>query len=82
MDFKPGFVGAAKDPENPYAITRKSPAFHENSEALGVTGDATVFSSADTDIRGAGFPRLRDGKVDIGCYQCWLNPLGINVIIR
>ena len=25
----------------------------------------------------AGNPRLRDGKVDIGCYQCWLNPVGM-----
>ena len=29
-----------------------------------------------TDIRGAGYPRLREGKVDIGCYQCWLKPRG------
>lgn len=28
-----------------------------------------------TDIRAdAAFPRLRDGKVDIGCYQSWLDP--------
>jgi hypothetical protein len=25
----------------------------------------------------AGNPRLRDGKVDIGCYQCWLDPVGM-----
>lgn len=80
--FNPGFVGAAKDPEHPYAIRRKSPAFHENSAATGITGDATIWSAADTDIRGEGFPRLRDGKVDIGCYQCWLNPLGIIFSVR
>ena len=29
------------------------------------------------DIRQDGaFPRLRDGSVDIGCYQCWLDPIG------
>ena len=80
--FNPGFVGAAKDPEHPYAIRRKSPAFHENSAAIGITGDATIWSATDTDIRGEGFLRLRDGKVDIGCYQCWLNPLGIMFSVR
>ena len=80
--FNPGFVGAAKDPEHPYAIRRKSPAFHENSAAIGITGDATIWSATDTDIRGEGFLRLRDGKVDIGCYQCWLNPLGIIFSVR
>ena len=80
--FNPGFVGAAKDPEHPYAIRRKSPAFHENSAAIGITGDATIWSATDTDIRGEGFLRLRDGKVDIGCYQCWLNPVGIIFSVR
>lgn len=80
--FNPGFVGAAKDLEHPYAIRRKSPAFHENSAAIGITGDATIWSAADTDIRGEGFPRLRDGKVDIGCYQCWLDPLGMVISFR
>ena len=27
-------------------------------------------------------PRLRDGKVDIGCYQCWLDPVGLWFSIR
>ena len=30
----------------------------------------------------AGNPRLRDGKVDIGCYQCWLDPIGFSLSIR
>ena len=28
------------------------------------------------------FPRLRDGAVDIGCYQCWLDPVGFSFSIR
>ena len=28
------------------------------------------------------FPRLRDGAVDIGCYQCWLDPVGLWFSIR
>ena len=29
------------------------------------------------DIRGDGYPRLRDGMVDIGCYQSYLPPKGL-----
>ena len=28
------------------------------------------------------YPRLRDGKVDIGCYQCWADPVGAMLLIR
>ena len=36
-----------------------------------------------TDIRGAGFPRLGvDGNVNIGCYQCWLDPKGLLLLLR
>jgi hypothetical protein len=38
------------------------------------------------DIRGEAdegkYLRVRDGKVDIGCYQCWLNPVGMTVVVR
>ena len=30
----------------------------------------------------AGNPRLRDGKADVGCYQCWLDPVGAVFSIR
>lgn len=29
-----------------------------------------------------GRPRLRDGKVDPGCYQCWLVPPGMSIVVR
>ena len=36
-----------------------------------------------TDIRqDPACPRLRDGKVDIGCYQCWLDPVGFTFSVR
>ena len=73
--FKPGFAGAAKDPENPYALTLRSPAVAK----AGVVED---WMATATDIRGAGFPRLRDGKVNIGCYQCWDPILGFSIIFR
>ena len=30
----------------------------------------------------AGNARVRDGKVDIGCYQCWLMPVGMSLKVR
>lgn len=73
--FKPGFVGAAKDPENPFAITRRSPAYAK----AGIVED---WMETATDIRGEGFPRLRDGVVNIGCYQCWDKIPGLTISVN
>jgi hypothetical protein len=73
--FKPGFAGAEKNPENPFAITRKSPAFR-------MAGIVEDWMLSATDIRGEGFSRVRDGKVDIGCYQCWDVQPGLGIIFR
>ena len=48
--------------------------------AFGAT--VTVPSTYDEETDLAGNPRLRDGKVDIGCYQCWLDPVGLWFSIR
>ena len=72
--FKPGFVGAA-DLENPYALLSRSPAVTK----AGVVED---WMTTATDIRGDGFLRLRYGKVNIGCYQCWLDIPGFSIIFR
>ena len=54
---------------DPYEIKRSSPA-----RGAGVVLD---WMASATDFRASeDYPRLRDGTVDIGCYQCWLNPLG------
>ena len=66
----PGFVGA-KDPIHPYSLRTSSPL-------LGLAPVADWMATA-FDIRGEGYPRIRDGKVDIGCYQCWLNPKGLTI---
>ena len=34
------------------------------------------------DVAGGKYRRLRDGKVDIGCYQCWLDPTGMMLLVR
>ena len=55
------------------------PKFSSPLVGLGVV---EPWMSDATDIRGEGFARLREGKVDIGCYQCWLNPAGTLLSIR
>ena len=55
------------------------PKFSSPLVGLGVV---EPWMSDATDIRGEGFARLREGKVDIGCYQCWLNPVGTLLSIR
>ena len=52
-----------------YALKHSSPA-----RGKGLVQD---WMTDALDIRQDGaFPRLRDGSVDIGCYQCWLDPIG------
>ena len=58
-----------------YALKRSSPAIGK-----GLIQD---WMTDVTDIRqDPACPRLRDGKVDIGCYQCWLDPVGMWFSIR
>ena len=64
----PRFCGASKDPLHPYAL-RYSSTLRERGIVQDWMADAT-------DLRGEGYARLRGGKVDIGCYQCWLDPKG------
>lgn len=64
----------SRDIANPYSLMCSSPA-----QGLGELLDWTA---DDVDIRNrASYPRMREGKVDLGCYQCWLNPSGFSVII-
>ena len=49
-----------------------------------VTGAGLVedWMATANDVRGEGFPRLRDGLVDIGCYQNWLPLPGMMMLLR
>ena len=74
----PRFVGnraaiRRKYPDEPYwALTAGSP--------LRGKGADVGFTAEDLDL--AGRPRLRDGKLDLGCYECWLNPGGMFMSVR
>ena len=60
-----------KEP-HPFAMKRSSP--------LRGTGLLLDWMENGTDLLGK--PRLRDGKVDVGCYQCWLDPIGTVFSVR
>ena len=49
------------------------------SPALGM-GDARMFTATDLDY--AGNLRLREGRLDPGCFECWLNITGTRIIFR
>ena len=74
--FNPKFAGERVDPKNPFALRRGSPCVKTYH---GLVQD---WMAAATDIRGDGFPRLRDGRVDIGCYQCWEVVPGLVITVR
>ena len=69
--FNPMFKGA-DDPVHPYAIKRRSPCV--------AAGQVETWMETATDL--AGNLRLRDGKVDIGCYQNWDPVPGMLLILR
>ena len=57
-----------------------SPRWSSPLRGIGLVQD---WMEGATDIRGdAAYPRLRDGKADVGCYQCWLDPVGAVFSIR
>ena len=60
-------------PDAPYwSLTTRSPLLGK--------GDPLGFTTGDIDL--AGRLRIRDGKIDIGCYQCWLNPPGFILVVK
>lgn len=58
--------------EHPYDLRVSSP--------LRGLGDVADWMMSATDIRGE--PRLRDGSVDLGCYQRWAKPEGFFIYVR
>lgn len=49
------------------------------SSSLIGKGDASIWTAEDVDL--VGKLRLKDGKVDPGCYQCWLREPGMTMIV-
>ena len=67
------FVGG--DGPDKYALKRSSPAIGKGLVQDWMTGALDIRQNPAC-------PRLRDGAVDIGCYQCWLDPVGLWFSIR
>jgi hypothetical protein len=69
----PKFTGA-RDVNHPFALRRTSPLIGK--------GVYAAWMDDTNDIRGEGYPRASGTSVDLGCYQCWLNPVGTVFSIR
>ena len=68
----PKFVKDSR-PDAPYwSLLPKSPLIGK--------GDASIWTAEDVDL--VGKLRLKDGKVDPGCYQCWLREPGLTIFVR
>ena len=67
--WNPRFVGEG---DHPYSLKWRSP----------LRGEGLLLDWMADGVDFAGNPRLRDGMVDIGCYQCWLDPIGMTLIFR
>ncbi len=65
--------------DNPRFAEEGSHQLRHNSPLRG-KGALLGWTAADTDL--AGNPRIRDGKVDLGCYQCWTNPNSFIIVVR
>ena len=67
-----------RDAAHPYALRLNSPAIGKGTVEAWMEGAYDIRCAIDD----GEYPRLRDGKVDLGCYQCWLDPTGIVVSFR
>ena len=67
-----------RDPAHPYALRPNSPVIGMGTVEDWMEGAYDIRNAID----GGEYLRLRDGKVDLGCYQCWLDPTGMTVSIR
>ena len=69
-NWNPAFIG---DGDHPYSTKARSRLCSAGRILSWMTEDSVDL---------AGNARVRDGKVDIGCYQCWLMPVGMSLKVR
>ena len=69
---------AHRDVMHPYSLRLNSPAVGRGTVEKWMVGAYDIRGLKD----GGKYLRIRDGKVDIGCYQCWLDPAGMKIVIK
>ena len=69
-NWNPAFIG---DGDHPYSTKARSRLCSAGRILSWMTEDSVDL---------AGNARVRDGKVDVGCYQCWLMPVGMSLKVR
>ena len=67
-----------RDAAHPYSIRPGSVAIGKGTVEDWMADAYDIRYTAD----GGKYRRMRDGKVDIGCYQCWLDPKGTVMCVR
>jgi hypothetical protein len=75
MGVNPKFVGEEKAEllnVDPYSLRWASPVIGK--------GDARCFYGDSADL--AGNSRLRDGILDLGCFQCYMPLVGTAILVR
>ena len=75
MSFNPRFVGVAADPVDPYVPRRSSPIAKKR-------GLVEEWMRQKDDLRGDGFPMVRENNVNPGCYQALTDGPGLMFIFR
>ena len=73
----PGFM-LAGDSDHPFSLKRTS-ALRGRGRPLDWMADAYDLRGDADDGK---YRRLRDGAVDIGCYQCWIDAISLRITIR
>ncbi len=68
----------SRDENHPFSPKRTSPLRGRGRPLDWMIGAYDLRGDAD----GGKYLRLQDGDVDIGCYQCWLDPIGTSIVIR
>ncbi len=63
---------------HPYSLKFVSPARGKGTLEDWMLGSYDIRNDAD----GGKYLRVREGKVDLGAYQCWLEPAGMAISIR
>ena len=73
----PGFR-LSRDERHPYSLKYGSAAIGKG------TLEDWMISAYDIRYKedNGRYLRVRDGKVDLGCYQCWLDPTGFAISVR
>jgi hypothetical protein len=81
VDENPVVLAAGKTPKFNAGRNSKFPYYMPEANSLAANAGASLgYTEADIDL--GGYSRLRDGKVDIGAYSCYMPSPGFIIMVR